>query len=171
MSAQRAPATVHLLAGLNGAGKTTYARRLARTGPAVRFTLDEWMLRLYATPYDDPRYPELRDTCTDLVWDVARQVLDTGTDVVLDWNQWSRTRRAFWRDRALSAGHEPVLHHVRVPLVTAIARVEQRARDGVPGAHVVPAEDVRHLAGLFEEPSADEGLVIRTVDATTTDPR
>jgi predicted kinase len=32
---------IHLLAGLNGAGKTTRARRLADTLPAVRFSLDE----------------------------------------------------------------------------------------------------------------------------------
>lgn len=102
--------------------------------------------------------------CTDLIWDVAQQILSTGTDVVLDWNQWSRARRKIWRDRALSAGHEPVLHYVRVPLETAITRVEQRARGGVAGAHVLDAEAVRHLASIFEVPTTDEGIEIRTVD-------
>ncbi|MDN5726533.1 MAG: ATP-binding protein [Propionibacteriales bacterium] len=36
-----AASTVHLLCGLNGAGKTTHARRLEAELPAVRFTLDE----------------------------------------------------------------------------------------------------------------------------------
>ena len=40
-----APA-VRLVCGLNGAGKTTLARELEATLPAVRFRLDEWMLRL-----------------------------------------------------------------------------------------------------------------------------
>ena len=84
MSPQSEAATVHLVAGLNGAGKSTHARWLAHTCPAVRFTLDEWMLRLHENGYDDPRYRELRDGCTDLIWDVAQQVLSTGTDVVLD---------------------------------------------------------------------------------------
>jgi predicted kinase len=48
---------VHLLAGLNGAGKTTFARHLEADLPAVRFTLDEWLLRLHGLRYDDPRYP------------------------------------------------------------------------------------------------------------------
>lgn len=39
--------TVHLLCGLPGAGKTTLARRLEAGLPAIRFSLDEWMLRLY----------------------------------------------------------------------------------------------------------------------------
>lgn len=47
-------AEVHLLAGLNGSGKTTHARRLEKTVPAVRFTLDEWMLRLHDMKFDDP---------------------------------------------------------------------------------------------------------------------
>ncbi|MBZ2197071.1 AAA family ATPase [Occultella gossypii] len=38
---------VHLLYGLAGSGKSTLARALAADGRAVRFTLDEWMLRLY----------------------------------------------------------------------------------------------------------------------------
>ena len=46
---------VHLLAGLNGSGRTLLARALERRRPAVRFTLDEWMLRLYGLRYDDPR--------------------------------------------------------------------------------------------------------------------
>jgi predicted kinase len=86
-------ASVHLLAGLNGAGKSTHARRLERACPAVRFTLDEWMLRLHQVCYNDPRYPALAERCKDLIWDTALQVLATGTDVVLDWNQWSRARR------------------------------------------------------------------------------
>lgn len=45
---------VHLLCGLPGAGKTTYAARLAAENSAVRFSLDEWMLRLYPWTYDDP---------------------------------------------------------------------------------------------------------------------
>ena len=61
-------------------------------------------------------------------------------------------------------GHEPVLHYVRVPLETAIARVEQRADDGVPGAHVLDAEAVRHLASIFEVPATDEGMEVRIVE-------
>src|SRR5215831_19511334 len=39
--------TVHLLCGLNGAGKTTYAVRLAEARGAVRFSLDEWLLMIH----------------------------------------------------------------------------------------------------------------------------
>lgn len=155
--------TVHLLVGLNGAGKSTYARRLQRERPVVRFTLDEWMIRLYRLRYDDPSYPALADTCQDLVWDTAQQVLATGTEVVLDWNQWSRQRRATWRDKVLGAGHQPVLHHLRVSVETAIARAEERGRRGAPGSHVLDAQAIRHLDDIFEPPMAEEGLEIHIV--------
>ena len=48
------------------------------------------MLRLYQLRYDNPHYPARAETCKDLIWDTARQVLRAGVDVVLDWNQWSR---------------------------------------------------------------------------------
>lgn len=39
--------TVNLFYGLAGSGKTTEARRLQEDHQALRFTLDEWMIRLY----------------------------------------------------------------------------------------------------------------------------
>jgi hypothetical protein len=47
--------------------------------PAVRFTLDEWMLRLHNLRYDDPAYPALAESCKSLIWDTALQVLRAGS--------------------------------------------------------------------------------------------
>jgi len=151
---------LHVLCGLVGAGKTTYARRLASELPAVRFGLDEWMLRLYELPYDDPGYAEHLEACTSLIWDTAQQVLELGRDVILDWNQWSRERRALWRARATAAGCELLLHHVDVPLETAVRQATSRR---AVGSHALTAEAVRHFAGIFEPPTAGEGIEIVTV--------
>jgi predicted kinase len=156
-------ATVHLLAGLNGSGKSTHARQLEKDCPAVRFSLDEWMLRLYQLRYDEPSYPALAERCMSLIWDTAQQILAAGTDVVLDWNQWSRARRRTWRERVEAAGHQLVLHHLAVPLDTAIARAEQRAELDTPNSHDLDAAAVRHLAALFEPPTSDEGFEVRVV--------
>ncbi|MDA3648488.1 ATP-binding protein [Saccharopolyspora indica] len=155
---------VHLLCGLNGGGKTTYARHLAEQLPAVRFGLDEWMLRLYPHRYDTAEYAMRAEVCKELIWETALQVLRTGTDVVLDWNQWSRARRAQWRARAMDAGFAVRLHYVRVPLETAVARAEARTADGEPGAHPLDAAAVRHLASIFESPAVDEGLPMIVID-------
>ncbi|WP_223979178.1 ATP-binding protein [Arthrobacter sp. NicSoilB8] len=44
-TAKDRPPTVHLPCGPNGAGGTTRARELQAGLQAVRFSLDEWMLR------------------------------------------------------------------------------------------------------------------------------
>jgi predicted kinase len=130
----------------------------------VRFSLDEWMLRLYpGVHFAAAEYGGLAETCKLLIWDTARQVLDSGTDVVLDWNQWSRDRRAVWRDKASAAGFPAVLHHVHTPLETAIKRVGIRAAAGDPASHRLDEGGVRHLATIFETPGPDEGLDIRSV--------
>ncbi|HKD97310.1 MAG TPA: ATP-binding protein [Micromonosporaceae bacterium] len=152
---------VHLLCGLNGAGKTTYARRLAETLPGVRFSLDEWMLRSYPLLcFDDPDYPPLAEACKELIWDTACQVLRCGVDVILDWNQWSRERRSTWRTRAEGAGSRPVLHHLRVPVEVAVARGLARPARGPDTSHRLTADEMRHLAAIFEHPTADEGIEI-----------
>ncbi|GAB3533651.1 hypothetical protein GCM10027403_08040 [Arthrobacter tecti] len=155
---------VHLLCGLNGAGKTTYARQLERELPAVRFSLDEWMLRLFPElPYSGDDYGRQASVCKDQLWTVALQVLATGTDVVLDWNQWSRRRRTFWKERANSAGYEALLHHIATPLDAALARSRARSASEPAWAHNLADDDVRHLASIFEAPADDEGLQILTV--------
>ena len=152
---------IHLLAGLNGAGKTTHARHLAATIPAVRFSLDEWMLQLYELSFDDELYPSRAETCRVLIWDIAAQVLRAGTSVVLDWNMWSRSRRAEAVERAATLGVTCHLHHVAVPLNVAIQRATDR-RD--PRAHRLDAQAVRHLSGLFEPPEESEGFVLHLLE-------
>jgi predicted kinase len=48
-------ATAHLIRGFLGVGKTMLARRLEQDIPAIRFSHDEWMTRLYG---DDPTVAE-----------------------------------------------------------------------------------------------------------------
>lgn len=153
-------ATVHLLCGLNGSGKTTLARQLAEDLPAVRFTLDEWMLRLYGLRYDDPAYVEHLDPAQDLIWETAQQVLGLGRDVVLDWNQWSRERRAKWRGRAEDFGARVVIHYVDVPVDVAVDRMMKRNDQAAEGTHEINESGVRHLAAIFEPPSAEEGIEV-----------
>ena len=151
---------MHLLAGLNAAGKTTLARRLQRSLPAVRFTLDEWMLRLHGLSYEHADYPAAAAACREVIWDTAVQVLKTGTPVILDWNLWSRERRAEWVSRAADVGAPCVLHYLKVPLSTALERGRMRA-DGT--AHRLSPDAIRHLAALFEPPTDWEGFVLETV--------
>ncbi|MGC1208876.1 MAG: ATP-binding protein [Ornithinimicrobium sp.] len=150
---------VHLLYGLAGSGKTTLGHQLARRGPAVRFTLDEWMIQLYPDlAFDDPAYGQRAEVVKDIIWSVAEQVLRTGTDVVLDWNSWSRERRAWTLERARSLRARVTVHCLQTSAVESSARADNRAEEGTSYAHRVTRDDNEHLAALMEPPSETEGL-------------
>src|SRR5262245_36724722 len=157
-------AIVHLMCGLVAGGKTALARQLAEDLPALRFSRDEWMIRLYGLSYDDPQYVERLEPCTDLIWDVAVDTLRLGANVILDWSHWSRHRRADALKRARTAGFDAVLHFLDVPIDTAIRRACHRLSTSPADAHRIDVAAVRHFATIFERPTDDEGLrIIRHV--------
>ena len=153
--------TVHLLYGLAGSGKSTLARELCANGAGVRFTLDEWMLRLHPElSIEDPAYGEHAAVVRDLIWSLAAQVLATGAVAVLDWNSWSVERRAWVRERAQDAGADVVLHVLTTGIEEATSRAAAREAAGATLAHRITREGNEHLASLLQPPSADEGLEI-----------
>lgn len=154
---------LHLMYGLSGSGKSTLARHLAEETPAVRFTLDEWMLRLYhELSIEDEAYGQRAAIVRDLIWSLAEQVLRTGTDVVLDWNSWSQARRRWAVEHARRIGADVFLHHLTTSIEESSRRAEIRMESESVFAHPVDRAGNEHLAGLLEEPSIDEGLIIIT---------
>ena len=152
---------VHAMCGLVCSGKTTTARQIAEDLPALRLTRDEWMLKLYGPRrHDDPEYVAAIPRCTDLMWEMATQALALGMNVVLDWNHWSRERRAESRDRATAAGADLVVHYVEVPVETAIVQATARLAAGQTYVHPIDESEVRHFATIFETPDPSEGIEV-----------
>lgn len=85
--------TAHLLHGFIGCGKTAFARRLEDELPAVRFTHDEWMARLYGQNPPEDKFAEYFDRVDALLWQQALSVLRVGSDVIMDIGFWSRESR------------------------------------------------------------------------------
>src|SRR5471032_1363858 len=80
--------TAHLICGPTGAGKTTYAIALAARTHAVRFSVEQWAVALFAP--DKPEALSLEWTlerfgrCEKQIWAIAEPTLMAGTSVVLD---------------------------------------------------------------------------------------
>ena len=92
-------ATLFLIVGLPGAGKTTRAKELAAEHRALRFTPDEWMIPLFGDSMADGK----RFVLEGQLISVALQVLRLGTSVVLDFGLWGRDERSALRWLARSA--------------------------------------------------------------------
>jgi predicted kinase len=77
-----------LLHGYIGAGKTTLALALARTLPALRLSIDEWMVDLFGSDPDEKKFNEWHSATLALMHKVANQSLIAGQSVILDCGHW-----------------------------------------------------------------------------------
>lgn len=147
-------ATVHLVCGFLGAGKTTFSKALTEQKSAVRFSVDELYLQLFAdepTHEMDAKAFERLLVALNGIWP---QVAKAGVDVVLDFGFWHRALRDDVRERAHLVGAATRLYWLRVPDEVALARCLRR--NGTPGAFLISAQGFQELKASFEPPGSDE---------------
>jgi predicted kinase len=165
------PATLNLVFGPIGAGKTTYAHALARREGAVAFVLDEWGARLFGPdvhgPLDFGWMLERLGRCDALIWSTATAVLAAGTSVVLDLGLMSRQHRERIRKLAQEAGLSMQWHFVDAPQEVRRARVAGRNETkGETFAREVLPEMFDMIEAIYEAPAPAEleGAVLSVTD-------
>lgn len=155
------PATLHVIFGPCGAGKTTYAHAFARRERAVAFILDDWMARLFGPDMPDPlEYEWMLERvgrCEAQIWSSAAAVLATGTSVILDIGLMRKADRE--RVRQIAEGAELPLqwHFVDAPQDVRRARVAGRNTiQGENFAIEVTPELFDFIEGVYEAPEPGE---------------
>jgi predicted kinase len=101
---QNAMATLYLMCGLPGSGKTTLAKQIESLRSALRLCPDEWIGSLLADSTDTAELDRLRAPVESVQWKVAKRALALGINVVLENGFWSREERASYRSQADSIG-------------------------------------------------------------------
>jgi predicted kinase len=165
------PATLNLIFGPCGAGKTTYAHALARREGAVAFILDDWGARLFGPDVDGPLdfgwMLERLGRCNALIWSTATAVLGAGTAVVLDLGLMRRADRERLRKLAQETGLSMQWHFVDAPQEVRRARVAGRNETkGETFAAEVPPEMFDMFEAIYEAPASAEleGAVLSVND-------
>ncbi len=153
--------TAHLICGPTAAGKTTYAIALAASVRAVRFSVEDWLVTLFAA--DGPQRLDLEwrlaraDRCEKQIWAVASQVLTAGTSVVLDIGLSRADDRDRWRGEVAGTIAESKLHYLDVSRLVRLFRVSKR-RLSAPSVHPFDMDDrtFDQMEARFEPPTDDE---------------
>ena len=161
--------TLHLLIGPVGAGKSTYARQRIARSPAVFLDLDAWMVRLFGA---DPRPPEgviawyleRRERCRALLWDLAMDVLASGTDVFLEIGLLGKAEREAFYEKVRAADVELLVYLLDAPRAVRRERVAERNKAAEPFTQVVPPEFFERASDAWEPPSESERATWRILD-------
>ncbi|MEY2399367.1 MAG: hypothetical protein QOJ00_2541 [Actinomycetota bacterium] len=142
------PPRLVVTCGLPGSGKTTVARELARTLPAVRFTPDDWFAALHLDIWD----ADLRLRIEATQWSLAQDLLRLGVNVIVDFGSWAREERDVLREAGRALGADVELLYLDAPLDELYRRVA--ARGGIE-----PPMTRAHFdewAAIIQVPTPDE---------------
>jgi predicted kinase len=156
----RAVMTVHLLHGAVGAGKTTFAKQLAREKSAVRLTPDEWMSALYGQDPPGELFQDRLRRVLELMWALVAQLTRLEVDVVLDFGFWSRESRDDARQRVRELGAQVVLYEISCPTPERHRRVLTRTAAMPAGALYISEPTIRLLDARVEPPGPDEARIV-----------
>ena len=146
-------ATMTLLIGLPGAGKTTIAKRLEAERSAIRLTPDEWMGPLFdANEHDGKRWV----LESELLWGVAARALTLGVDAILDYGCWSPGERELFRTRTQDLGARAELVVLDPPLNVLWERLDARNTSTPTGTFRITRSELESYNARFQRPTPTE---------------
>jgi len=141
-------ATLIIVCGLPGSGKTTHAVRLAAERGGVRLSPDDWMDALAVNLWDTA----MRARLEALQWALAKDMLRAGVTVVVEWGTWSRAERDTLRVEARELGASVELVYLDVPVDELWRRIQQRGREDPP----ITRAELEVWSRDFERPTEEE---------------
>ncbi len=157
---QNNKATVYLIAGFIGSGKTTFSKKLEAETGALRFTKDEWMIKVHGNNPKAENFAKFDDLLANLATDIALKCAAHGVDVIIDDGFWFKKQRADILKRIDSIGATVKGYYLRCPKNILEERVLERSKQPSDDSFVIDKEMFTKYYEFFEEPDPAENYIL-----------
>lgn len=149
----------HIIIGFIGSGKTTFAKKLEKETGAIRFTKDEWVVRVFGNTPPRDTFKEYDTNMASLATDMALKCLQAGIDVIIDEGFWTKDHRKQIKEKVEKAGASPKLYYVDVPFEIMKSRTLQRSKNPPIDSYVIDEEAFNGYWKFFQPPDKEEGVI------------
>lgn len=161
-------ATIYLIEGPVGAGKSTFAAQLSVSHDIAHLNLDEWMATLFSP--DRPAenlvqwYTERKNRCIEQIWKVACEMLDAGQSVILELGLVQLADREDFYRRVDGTDYHLQVYFVDTPLAVRRQRVRERNEQKGDTYRMEVTDEIFDLANSFWQEPTDRELRERNVE-------
>jgi predicted kinase len=167
-------ATIFLIEGPVGAGKSTFAAKISQRHGAPRLNLDEWMAVLFSPDRPDTAfmdwYLERKRRCIEQIWNVTCDLIDTGTSAVLELGLIQRHDREVFYARVDAAGHALKVYVLDASETVRRQRVVQRNTEQGTTFKMAVSDEVFTLANRMWQAPDDDEILARDIEVISTSP-
>ena len=150
----------HIIIGFIGSGKTTFARKLEKETGAIRFTKDEWMVRVFGNTPPKDKFEEYDNKMASLATDMALKCLQAGIDVIIDEGFWVKEHRDAISENVKKVGAIPKLYYIEAPLEIMKARTLKRSENPPVDSFNIDEESFNQYWKHFQSPGEDEEFTL-----------
>lgn len=165
---------VHIIFGPQGAGKTTYSKKLAENVNGVHLSIDEWMWELYGADLPKPMnltwIMKRVGRCEKQIWSTAKRISKCGCSVILDLSFMKLKKRQLFISLARENNISTQLHYINAPLSIRRRRVlERNIEKGETFSFEVTPGMFDFMEKEFEDPNKQELANAILIDTSSHD--
>lgn len=143
---------------MSGSGKTTLAKELEANCVALRLCPDEWISLIIKNKHDKNELDRLRAPIEGLMWDLAKKLLISGVDIILENGFWSREERIEYLRNAkqVDADVKVILHYLDLSIEKLWDRIQKRNLELPDDCFHITREELNQWMDWFTPPDQEE---------------